>query len=322
MSEKSSHYFNWCKNRKFGTVAPPEEAGDLYRQLNGQVMKLVRTLPEPLQTDAMLFMMRYAGIDMGEGLDLFRNYYVPAWTTMYWTMNAPSASVELPEEELQLLLCAHAMAMHLHSLDDHLVDGDLAVSHLLLALRSQGWLLLRMSLEDATAGDQEQHEMARTLTEEYYATITGDDATDTLDEYCALFRGQMATWTVVPVLTAMKVSENRKVWVDVRSAYESFGIAWRLLDDVQDVEDDINSGARTAMYLALGEEGRHLWDLASTDDRAMDRLVNTMIEEAVAETVLARAVKELMMAESLAGGHGMDGLAGEFWLLAEPLVGG
>ena len=303
-------------------MAPPEEAADLYRQLNGQVMKLVRTLPEPLQTDAMLFMMRYAGIDMGEGLDLFRNYYVPSWTTMYWTMNAPSVSAELAEEELQQLLCAHAMAMHLHSLDDHLVDGDLAVSHLLLALRSQGWLLLRMSLEDATAGDQEQHEISRTLTEEYYAAITENAATDTLDEYCALFRGQMATWTVAPVLTAMKVSENRKVWVDVRSAYESFGIAWRLLDDVQDVEEDINSGARTAMYLVLDEEGRHLWDLASTDDWAMDRLVNTMIEGAVAETVLARAVKELMLAESLADAHGMDGLADEFRLLAGPLVGG
>ena len=322
VSDRDAHYFNWCESRAFGPLTMADETRDFYTQLNGQVMKLVRTLPEPLQTDAMIFMMGYSGLEMGEGLDLFRNYYLPSWSTVYWTTVSPSATKSLTDEQYQQLLCAHAMAMHLHSLDDHLVDGDLAVSHLLLAIRSQGWLLMRMAIEDLVAHNQQQHEIARTLTEEYYASIEGDDPVDTLEEYCALFRGQMATWVVAPVLTAMKVSDNQKLWVDVRRAYQSFGIAWRLLDDVQDVKDDIGVGTRSAMYLALEADGRHLWDLASTDPGAMNRLVEGMVEESVAERVLARAVKELMFGASLAEEHGMDRLAEELRLLGKPLTGG
>ena len=77
VSDRDAHYFNWCESRAFGPLTMADETRDFYTQLNGQVMKLVRTLPEPLQTDAMIFMMGYSGLEMGEGLDLFRNYYLP-----------------------------------------------------------------------------------------------------------------------------------------------------------------------------------------------------------------------------------------------------
>ena len=124
----------------------------------------------------------------------------------------------------------HTMAMFLHAFDDHLTDGQLSVTHLNLLMRSQSWMIMSQAYERLAKGVKNGADIVRAFIDDYYSSIAISDDRS-LDGYCAIFRKQMATTLVVPVLLARKICQDEEFSRAIQSAYSSFGIAWRLLDD-------------------------------------------------------------------------------------------
>lgn len=308
--------FERCRNIRFGAI----EGDDLslfYGGVNSAITDLCRSLPVSLQAEGMLFFMIYAGIRMGEPLDFFRNYYRPAWSIL----PRLAALTEDAIPGFDILTGVHAMAMSLHSLDDHLVDGEVPVSHLALVIRSQMWRRMAEGIGSFAAAVPGGHERARGLIDEYYRGICTTEAPGTLDEYCALFRGQMATSLVAPLLLARRVKDDDDFIADVRGAYESFGIAWRLIDDIQDIGEDAARGIRSAVYVSLENPGRGLWEDADRGDGGTARLCGIIEESRVIETLARRIVAELGSAAERMERRGMNAMAEEFRALAKPLAG-
>jgi len=277
---------------RFGTIPRGDVVKEMYAHLNDAVTDLARSLPRSLQAEAMFFIMGYAGLRLGEELDFFRNYHAPIWTCLQWisSVNDAAPSPKLIARGVK----AHAMAMMLHSLDDHLSDGEVPPTHLALLIRSQAWRIMHDNLATLAANLPGGADTAAELIDTYYGAITATAVPADLDGYCALFEPQMATGLIVPVLLARCVEHSWNSWgqsplrsapgegsepmktggdaergqsplrnsleAGVRASLGRFGVAWRLLDDIQDVEEDMKAGRKTAVYWGLSEDGRRLWD--------------------------------------------------------------
>ncbi|MBN2080499.1 MAG: hypothetical protein JW838_16130 [Spirochaetes bacterium] len=307
--------FDRCRNIRFGAIEG-EDLSLFYCGVNDAITDLCRSLPGSLQAEGMLFFMTYAGIRMGEPLDFFRNYYQPAWSIL--PRLAALAGGEIPG--LDALRGAHAMAMSLHSLDDHLVDGEVPVSHLALVIRSQMWRRMAEGIDSFATAVPGGPETARGLIDEYYRDICSERVPGSLVEYCALFRGQMATSLVAPLLLARRVKDDDDFIADVRGAYESFGIAWRLLDDIQDIGEDAARGTRSAVYVSLDNPGRGLWDDTSRGEDGTMRLCGIIENSRVIENLAGHIVAELGSAAERMERRGMNAMADEFRALAKPVA--
>jgi hypothetical protein len=159
---------------------------------------------------------------------------------------------------------------------------------------------------------------------EYYSSIQDEDGLESLDSYCGRFRRQMAIGMIAPILLSMKMSGMSTFTRDIERAYGSFGIAWRLLDDIRDVANDIEKRAHSAIYLCLPEKLRTHWnDTRSSRTAVKDStivILNHIMEHRVIEKIHAKICAELEAAASLVEAHGMTGLAREFRCLAHPLT--
>lgn len=308
---------------KFGDV-PSGDTADFYRRLNDHVPALCRSLPRSAQAEALMFLMQYAHIQVGDPLGFFRFYYRPAWSVLYWKTAPRHDRLIVSDEEIDAMLGGQAMAMLLHSLDDHMVDGDVPVSHVTLLVRGQAWHRMNECINRICAGLPGGIEIARELLGDYYAGIMEKNIPASLDRYCELFRKQMATWVIMPVLAAMKTGGDEKHVSDLRRAYESFGIAWRLLDDIQDLEADMEKGERSAVYVCLDEKGRTRWESLTGKKggaliKASGTICSNIRNESILERIAERIIIELHHAADLSDGIDLGGLAHEFRTLAEPV---
>jgi hypothetical protein len=159
---------------------------------------------------------------------------------------------------------------------------------------------------------------------DYYAGIWKPKETGNLDSYCNLFRKQMATGLIVPVLMAKRIASDDAFRSDIESLYGSFGISWRLLDDIKDIEADMTERVHSSIYTCLPENMRALWD-NDTEGGNNDRkhqtrsLLEYIIEDNVVGQIVERIRVELEAAASLANRHDLAGLAEEFHALLRPL---
>jgi hypothetical protein len=214
--------------------------------------------------------------------------------------------------------------MSLHSFDDHLVEGGIAVSHLTLLVRSQAWRFMMDAIGRFCDGLPGGSDIAAGLINDYYGAITKEETPPDLDGYCELFRKQMATWVVMPSLCARKAGKSEEFITSLRGSYECFGIAWRLLDDIQDLEADMADGAHSAVYVCLDDKGRALWDTRGQStgkgaDKRSERICAMVRDAAILEVIAKRIVAELDKAAKLADGIGLGGLGDEYRVLAGPV---
>ncbi len=133
------------KGISFGEIRLYEGEKSFYTDLNGAMIRLVRSLPSSVQADALLRIMADSRIEVGEDFNIFRNYYVPSWSVIYHVNSAAEAH-SFTAEEINMAPTAQAMAMFLHSLDDHLCDDEMETTHLLLLVRSQAWCFMREAM--------------------------------------------------------------------------------------------------------------------------------------------------------------------------------
>ena len=203
------------------------------------------------------------------------------------------------------------MAMFLHSLDDHLTDGQVSVSPLTLLLRSQAWTIMNRAFCNLAEGVPAGERTVRSFIDDYYSSIQDSKGPKSLDSYCDLFRRQMAIGMIAPILLSMKMTGISDFTRDIEMAYGSFGIAWRLLDDIRDIGDDIEKGSHSAIYLCLPEKVRTHWNNNTIRNRAAAKdstnaILNHILEHSLIDKIKERICAELETAASIVEAYDID----------------
>ncbi len=324
MEDHHRNLLSYCSEINFGTVEISPAEIVLRRRLSDAIVALCASLPPSMHTDAILFFVRHFHAPMAPAFNLFKNYYAPSWSIVHWLTASGCGSGRLGPEVLPNAITAHAMALMLHPLDDHLNDGQIPASHLALLVRSQSWMIMRTAMDHLANGCKQEESVISRFFDNYYSAISDPGNADALDSYCDVFRKQMATWLIVPVLMAKKMNAGRQFTADLQRAYGSFGVAWRLLDDIKDVLDDRFRGAHSAVYACLPQEKKDLWNHLpdhNKDDscQATASILDCILENRIIDRLKSRIRDELLSSAAIAEGCNMGGLATELTALSRPM---
>jgi hypothetical protein len=321
MEDKIEGFLRLCSEIDFGTVRLSDGEKDFCRELNNEVVLLCNSLPKSTQTDALLLLMQYFQIPIGAELTFFSNYYAPSWSIIYWIVRSMPESKVLEAKDISNAKRAHGMALLLHPLDDHLNDNELPITHLTMLLRSQSWLIMNEALSRLADEVDDGIEIVRLLIDDYYSGVGGSKKIQSLDGYCERFKKQMATGFIVPGLIMKKMNVNQEFSHAVLAAYASFGIAWRLLDDINDIEADMMKGNHSAIYHSLPEDLRNQWakDVEYQNEGWAENIFDYIIKHRVIEKIKERICAELDSAAAIADDCNLTGLADELRSLLNPL---
>jgi hypothetical protein len=325
MKSRIRDFLRNCETIDFGKAKLSKAESVFYRRFSNEIFSFCRSLPLSAQTDAMFFLMKYSGLNLGDELDFFANYYSPTWSIIYWlTQNRSLPKMRLKKEDVKSAITGQSMAMFLHSLDDHLSDHQFSISPLNLLLRSQAWTIMNRAFCNLAEGVPAGERTVRNFIDEYYSSVQDSKGLKSIDDYCDLFRRQMGIGMVAPILLSMKMTGISDFTGDIQIAYGSFGIAWRLLDDIKDLDCDIKKGASSAIYFSLPEKIRTHWKNNANGNRPVNNnstnaILSCILENSLIDKIKERICTELDTAASLVGGYKMIGLAHEFRCLACPL---
>lgn len=307
---------------KFGEIDLAPALVSLREELNREIIGLLRSLPGSAHADAVVFFLQHLGTTFVPVFDYFRRYHAPSWSILHWIAHKDARPSRSPQDD-RCARTAHAMALFLHPLDDHLNDGQLPATHLNLLLRSQAWLRMHRALIPLAGGVVDGQATVCGFLDDYYASIATPPPVATLDGYCEHFRKQMATWQIVPVLMARREVPDKSFAAALQNAYGAFGIAWRLLDDLQDIEADRRSDTPSAVYYGLPEDLRTEWHLAAVGVSAgCDRVGDFLATNEIQDAIRTRISHELTSAAETFIDLGMGGLAAELYTLARPFIDG
>jgi len=321
MSEMIEDFLSYCTKIDFGAVNLSGEEKEFRNELNIEIISLCKSMPDSIQTDALLFLMKYLKVSFDKDLNFVRYFYVPAWSIIYRLIKSCPKEKMFKQRDIKNAKTAHSMAMLLHPLDDHLNDKELPATHLTVLLRSQAWMIMTNafnSLADEVGGGRE---IVQDFIDKYYSSICSSKRTESLDKYCDEFRKEMATWLIVPVLLARKINTNEEFSKAILNGYESFGIAWRLLDDIKDFETDMMKGVHSSLYWGLPEDQKRIWDNSSEgkNRNSAKYILNYLFQTRVIDIIRERICDELESAAAVTGQFGMTDLAGEYRCLMKPL---
>lgn len=319
---------SFCAAADFGGVSLIPEEEVFRRELNREMLSFCGELPRSTRTEATLFLMRHLRASFGDGLGFVDYFYAPAWSILFWL--GRSSATKTDRRQMKAAMAGHTMALLLHALDDHLADRDLPVTHLTLLLRSQSWTVMNRSLRRLARETKGGTGIVAGFVDDYYSSIGRHDETS-LDGYCNLFRKQMATCLIAPVLLSMTgpgVGPGGALARSVEGICSSFGVAWRLLDDIQDLEKDMRKGVRSAIYACLPDETRKEWDRVKDEkddgyEGCAGRVLGRIAADRVIDGLRRRICAELDSAASEAGSCDMAGFGDELRSLSRPLgIGG
>lgn len=322
MGDKIEDLLSYCSRVDFGAVNLSNGEKEFCNELNIEIISLCKSMPESTQTDTLLFIMKYFRASFDKDQNFFKYFYVPAWSIIYWLIQSFPTENGFKQGDIKNAKTAHSMAMLLHPLDDHLNDNELPATHLTLLLRSQAWMIMTNAFNRLADGVEGGKEIVHDFINKYYSSICSSELIESLDYYCDTFRKQMATWLIVPALLASKISNNEEFSHAILTGYESFGIAWRLLDDINDLEIDIMKGAHSSLYWGLPEDKKRMWDNNSTgENRNSEKynIFNYIFQTKAIDIIRERIYDELESAAAGTSQFGMTGLADEYRCLMKPL---
>jgi len=324
MEAKNKDLVSNCSEIDFGDVNLSDEEKEFRSEINKEVISLCESLPKSTQTDALLLFMRYFQIAFGQEPSFFTNYYTPSWSIIYWLIQSCPEGKRLELKDIKTAKTAHSMALLLHPVDDHLNDNEWPqwpATHLALLLRSQLWMNMNNAVNNLAYGIDGGEEIVRGFLDDYYSSIRNSKEILSLDSYCDLFRKQMATGFIAPVLIMKKMAANEEFDHAIQTAYGSFGIAWRLLDDLNDIETDMKKGVHSSVYTFINDNIKNLWN-KTIDEKNHDihrKILDYVMSNGIIERIKKRICDELDSAALIADECNMTGLADEFRCLLKPI---
>ncbi len=323
MEGRIADLLSFCSKIDFGTVNLSKEEEKFRGDLNREMLSLCQHLPKSMRTEAVLFLMEYLHTSFIGCVNFVDYFYSPAWSILFWLYQFSPEKRKL-YSKIKDAKAGHAMAMFLHALDDHLTDGQLPVTHMTLLMRSQSWMIMNQAFKKLARGVDQGPEIVSDLIDDYYSSISKSDGGESLDSYCEFFRKQMATWLIAPILMARRISADDEFHRSIQAAYHSFGIAWRLLDDLQDIKKDMMRGFHSSIYVCLNKDLREWWDEDTEEKKNrngeyVQTVLGYVLEEGVFDIIKDRVCSELESAASIADSCGMSGFADELRCLLKPL---
>ncbi len=327
MDNRITDLLSFCSHVDFGKVNLSREEERFRDELNREMLSLCEYLPNSMRTKAALFLVEYLQASFSSGLNFVNYFYAPSWSILFWLLRFCPDNKKLESAFIEDAKIGHTMAMFLHAFDDHLIDGQLPITHLALLMRSQSWMIMNHAYKRLANRVEKGAEIVRDFINDYYSSIATSDETQSLDSYSTIFRKQMATWLIAPILLAKMICADEEYSRSIQSAYCSFGISWRLLDDIQDIEKDMIKGVHSSIYVCLNEDIRGLWDKNAAEKKGQNNgyvqtILSYILEKGVIYRIKERACSELESAAAIADSCGMPGLAGEFRCLMKPLRNG
>jgi hypothetical protein len=308
-----------CQQVNFGKISLTPGQSEALNGLNRQLIPFCQSLPPALQSGAIFAIQQhFTGFQLGNLQRFFTKFYAPSWTVLGWMGGAGNA---ITPAELEQAIHLQGMAYFLHMLDDHLNDGQIPVSHLILQLRTQAWMRFTQGAEQLVLAESERESLIYCWINRYFSGVHGPESLDSLGAYCEQFRQQLSTTLVLPMIVADRTLHNT---ADVQEAYEAFCIAWRLLDDLRDCQDDALSGQLSGVYYLLPLEQRQVWQgcqgLEPTSI-VWQGLAQYLEGSGVLRAVVGEILAWLAVAQAAATRANLPGYAEELQQLAQPLVG-
>lgn len=303
----------------FGEVRLAAEHQPLRVWLNRRVLAFCDRMPAALRDSALLavqaHLTRYQACHVATFYD---KYYPPAWTVIPFLAGSRSG---VAPGQVHDALSAQAAAMFLHLLDDHLTDGDIPVDNLFLQLRTEVWDEFRNALGRLAGWDQEAKRTVESLVDLYFSRIHRPSDRPDLAAYEEVFRGQAATFLIAPLLMAVLAGYDTGQRRLIRSMYEEFCLAWRILDDLRDTTTDAAADRATAVFHLLPPEDRAVWHevaLDPSDGERRDALLEVL--RCAAYPAAAQAIHtHLATAAHAADELDLPGLGEQYRALALPL---
>lgn len=291
---------------EFGKIELNQDEERLYDVLNQEIINIGKRLPEPLRNLGGIFLMEYGGWMPGESFDFFANYYPPSYTILYWIKHY---NPKMNETVYFLSVRVQALAMFLHSLDDHLCDSQLSTDILKLHLRTEAWNMYIELAEEMCINLNLNQKIISSFTNDYFLGMTQKDPNN-LEGYLSRFRKQWATWILSPGILILGLGGEQSL-EKCKEMYESFGLAWRLMDDLQDWQKDFHSFQISAIYYFLPENLKEKWkDSKSLKDETV--IFQFVEKEYISSHILKLISSELKNSIWLANELGFAGLAKEF----------
>lgn len=296
----------------FGRIEAAPEIEQLRHTLNALLLELIATLPKAQQPAAKSIIRGYAG---GRN-DFYQLFYPPSWSFLHWATVSPHPS---PTAEVRLAAqTAHALSLFIHLWDDHLCDRQLPIDLLRLQLRTLAWQRYSESSYRLVQGFNLPAEIVSQHMEQYLTAPHGFVLAESLEEYCEHFRQEIGIWTLVPKLLGHGLYSGNANGA-LPAIFTGFAIAWRLVDDIQDIHLDVACGKQSAVCVAMDELTRQRWEdcrLASFDSGKLDaatwkELRLAVRQSGVIQRLIAKINDLLATAAQSATAHGWFGLARE-----------
>lgn len=294
----------------FGAFAPDPDIVALADRLEAKLALAVGDLPPAMAQEAANELKMYAG-HRPRFIDLF---YVPIRSFLHWI---PAARPGLDPDVLEKAQEAHALSLFLHLWDDHLSDAQLPPNLMRLQLRAVAWERYRAAVRALAAKVSGGDEIATRLIDGYLTACHQPPPATDQKSFCDRFVRQIGIWLVVPTLLG-HLAGGPKLAGDLCAVIEAFAVAWRMIDDVQDIDKDIVSGQQNAVWFELPAPGRQMWEhcrVASRGgaqpDPATWLIAATAIRGGALRSTLRQIVDLLSQAETRAARAGWAGLAAE-----------
>ena len=222
----------------FRRPSPTRRHDTLAAELDAQIWRIADLLPAALGTRARDILHAYPGPDR-RFIDLFHR---PVWSVLAWLDAEPGRRAAA--------IRAHALALFIHLWDDHLCDGQLTTDIVTLQIRSLAWREMEQSLADDALSPR--------LLSTYLDAIHGRGTADSLESHLRHFTREIAIWRAAPLGLAAPRGERMAVLVD--EALTQFCLAWRLIDDIQDLDEDRSTGQDNSVRLVMDAAAAARWD--------------------------------------------------------------
>ena len=313
-----SNMLNLRKKYHFATPELSTGELELRKLMNARLFEIIQSQPENLKNPTALYFLENSG---GLQMDFFCQFYPPTWSILHWLKVKQTKRREnLPGNDSlwTAALTAHAMSLFLHSLDNHLVDGQTKASHLILELRTRVRERCNQAVETSGAGLEGAADLYADLMNEYYGGVHNPPEVRTLDEYLELTRQQAASCMVAPMLLAMRFGEKAETVQAVRRALEAFALAFRLMDDIHDIKQDARAGKNTAVRILLSREDRAFWDRQTGN--VIDQEFESCMEQSGAlRQILERLAQEMQAGAETAREAGLGGYAEQLLAMNSPV---
>jgi len=311
-----------CSETDFGTVPLSTGERGFRNEMNAEILLLCKSLPPSSQTPALLTLLTHLNASLAQGTNFFGYYHPPAWSIIYWLGTSRSGKRPFDKTVMGHAKTGHAMALLLHALDDHLNDGDIVPTHLMLLIRSQAWMIMNRAFTGMADRVEGGAGIVRDLVDDYYAGVLCETGPPHLRGYCDRFKDQMGMGLVAPLLVLKLLKSSEEFAVDVKHAYQLFGVAWRLMDDIRDLWADMAGDIHSGIYFCLPASLKRQWDEAQRGE-SLDihkRAVLTYIgEHAILDRILSEVRHMLHAAAMRFQKHRLEGLARECIDLSRPL---